>query len=168
MHINFSVVRLGAFAAILGAGVVTSSDIGMAQGSRTPVPLPSPQQIVIARQAALEMSAITLGSMKLALRDGKEAKTQGFYAGALLSWAQSLPAMFPSGTGIGETAIENKARPEIWSNRKDFEAKDANYVAAVARLNEMVEANDTADFLNQLSTIKEACDACHKDYQERE
>jgi len=40
--------------------------------------------IVLARQAAFEMSAITFGSLKVAMRDGKEAKTQGFYTGAMV------------------------------------------------------------------------------------
>jgi len=139
-----------------------------AQSNRTPVPPPTAQQIVLARQAAFEMSAITFGSLKVAMRDGKEAKTQGFYTGAMVYWARALPSMFPSGTGMGETAASTGALSDIWTNRRDFEAKSADYVAAVTKLNDIVKSNDTAAFTSQLMAIKDACDACHKDYKTRD
>jgi len=160
--------RLSVLLAALCAGVAIYSSYASAQTNRTSVPPPTAQQIVLARQAAFEMSAITFGSLKWAMREGKEAKTQGFYTGAMVSWSRALPSMFPSGTGVGETPVPTAALSEIWTNWRDFQAKDADYIAAVTKLNDMVKSNDTANFTSQLMTIKDTCDACHKDFKTRD
>jgi cytochrome c556 len=160
--------RLSKLPTALCAAVVMCVSSADAQSNRTTVPPPTAQQIVLARQAALEMAAITVGSLKWAMRDGKEAKTLGFYTGALVFWARALPSMFPSGTGMGETAATTGALSDLWMNRRGFEEKNADFVAAVTKLNEMVKSNDTAGFTSQLAAIKDTCDACHKDYKTRD
>ena len=147
-----------------GAAVTTTA---YAEGGARTVPPPNAEQLVLARQAALEMSAITLGSMKIAIKSGQEARTQGFYAGALAAWARALPSMFPAGTAAGETPAQTKAKPDIWNNRDDFNARAAAFAAATARLTELVSANDTDGFQAQLANIKQTCDACHQSYQAR-
>jgi cytochrome c556 len=161
-------VRLSTLSAVVVCAAVMSASSACAQSSRTNVPPPTAQQIILARQAAFEMSAITFGSLKIAMRDGKEAKTQGFYTGAMVFWARALSSMFPSGTGMGETPSETGALPEIWTNWRDFQAKNADYVAAVTKLHAMVKENDTPGFITQLMAIKETCDACHKDFKTRD
>ena len=157
-----------ALSSAICAGAVFCASHACAQSNRATVPPPTAQQIVLARQAAFEMSAITFGSLKSAMRDGKEAKTQGFYTGAMVFWARALPSMFPTGTGMGETPAQTGALSEIWTNWRDFQTKNADYVAAVTKLNDMVKANDTAGFTAQLLAIKDTCDACHKDFKTRD
>ena len=128
---------------------------------------PTPAQIVKARQAALEMSAITFGAMKQAMDGGADASKQGFQAHALASWAAALPTLFPTGTGAGQTTSETKAKPEIWTNRAGFDARAADYAAATAKLADLSKAGDTPGFTAQLGLVKKACDACHSDFKER-
>lgn len=161
-------IRFTTLPAALCTGVVMYASSGEAQTARSTVPPPSAQQIVLARQAALEMSAVTFGYLRSSMRDGKEPKTQGFSTGSLLYWARALPSLFPSGTGMGDTPVTSGALPEIWMNWRDFQAKNADYVSAVTKLNDLVKSNDTAGFTSQLMAVKDACDACHKDYKTRD
>ena len=125
---------------------------------------PTPAQIVKARQASLEMSAITFGSMKQAAAAGTDASKLGFPAKALSEWALVLPTLFPAGTGPGQ-AGETEAKAEIWSNRAGFEARAADYAAATAKLADLAKANDTPGFTAQLAVVKKSCDSCHSDFK---
>src|SRR5580700_7770019 len=72
---------------------------------------------IAARQASLDMSAITFRSMGDAMKAGREAKTQGYPAMVLAKWAKALPRMFPPGTGQGETSVSTQALLAIWRDR---------------------------------------------------
>jgi cytochrome c556 len=126
---------------------------------------PSPAQVVKARQAALEMSAVTFGSIKQALGEGADASKLGFQSGALAAWAAALPSLFPAGTAQGTAGLDTKAKAEIWTNRAGFEARAADYAAATAKLADLSKASDTPGFTAQLAVVKKACDACHADFK---
>jgi cytochrome c556 len=121
---------------------------------------------IAARQASLDMSSITFRSMSEAMKAGREAKSQAYPAAALAKWAKALPAMFPAGTGKGETRVESQALPAIWRDRAGFEQAAANYAAATARLAALAAANDTAGFTTQLEQVDRACSSCHGRYKE--
>ena len=89
---------------------------------------------IAARQASLDMSAITFHSMEGAMKAGQEAKSQGYPAMVLAKWAKALPRMFPSGTGQRETSAMSQALPLIWRDRANFDTAAANYAAATAKL----------------------------------
>ncbi|HJW41937.1 MAG TPA: cytochrome c, partial [Rhizomicrobium sp.] len=93
-----------------GLGLAALTVTGSAQTASSP----TPAQIVKARQAALEMSAVTFASIKQALDGGTDASKLGFQSHALAAWSAALPTMFPAGTGQGQTASDTKAKPEIW------------------------------------------------------
>ena len=143
-------------AAVVAAGVLPALAADMAGGL-------SAEQIIAARQAGYSMSAVTFGGMMKATKDGATAKDQGFQAHALAKWAHVVPTMFPANTASGPT----KARPEIWSNAGGFQKAAADYAAAVDKLASLSEANDTPGFTAQLGAVKNACDACHKDFRQR-
>jgi cytochrome c556 len=126
---------------------------------------PTPAQIVKARQAAYEMSAVTFASLKQGAAGGTDVSKLGFPANALAAWAAALPGMFPAGTGQGAAGIDTKAKAEIWTNRAGFEARDADYAAATAKLADLVKAGDSAGFTAQLAVVKKACDSCHADFK---
>jgi cytochrome c556 len=121
---------------------------------------------IAARQASLDMSSITLRSMGDAIKAGREAKSQGYPAAVLAKWAKTLPRMFPSGTGKGETSSNTQARPSIWRDRTGFDRAAANYADATARLAALAAANDTAGFTKQLDEVSQACAFCHASYKE--
>ena len=127
----------------------------------------TPQQVVQARQAALEMSVMTLAQLRRASDSGDDVKKQGFAAGSLALWAKTLPILFPAGTGMGQTPIESKAKPEIWTNRALFDSRAADYAAATTKLFELSQAGDSAGFAAQLDVVKKTCSACHSDFQAR-
>jgi cytochrome c556 len=116
---------------------------------------------IAARQASLDMSAITFRSMGDAMKAGREAKSQGYPAMVLGKWAKALPRMFPAGTGQGETSTFSQALPLIWRDRANFDTAAANYAAATARLAALATANDTEGFTKQLDEVNQACGLCH-------
>src|SRR5580693_6665550 len=99
-----------------------------------PTPGVTAVDAIAARQASLDMSAITFRSMGDAIKAGREAKSQGYPAMALAKWAKALPRMFPAGTAQGETSAASQALPLIWRDRANFDRAAANYAAATAQL----------------------------------
>ena len=116
---------------------------------------------IAARQASLDMSAITFRSMGDAMKAGREAKSQGYPALVLAKWAKALPRMFPTGTGQGETPVTSQALPLIWRDRANFDRAAANYAAATTQLAALAAANDTPGFTKQLDEVNQACGLCH-------
>ena len=121
--------------------------------------------VIAARQASLDMSSITFRSMGDAMKAGREAKSQGYPAAALVKWAAALPRLFPPGTGDGETSASTQALLVIWQDRAGFERAAANYANAATRLAAFAAANDTLGFTKQLEQVNQACGACHARYK---
>jgi cytochrome c556 len=121
--------------------------------------------VIAARQASLDMSAITFHSMVDAMKTGREAKSQAYPALALAKWAKTLPRMFPAGTGEDETSVSSQAQPAIWQDHAGFNKVAANYADATARLASLASANDTAAFTSQLDVVNNACNSCHSRYK---
>jgi cytochrome c556 len=148
-------------ACVIAAGALATGGLATAQA-----PGMSPDsaaKFIAVRQAGLDMSAVTLGSMFKA-PEGTEAKAMGFQANALSRWSQVLPTLFPAGTGA-ESGAKTRALPTIWSDRPGFDKAAADYQAATAKLLEMSKANDTAGFKAQLKAVDATCDACHAVYR---
>jgi cytochrome c556 len=66
--------------------------------------------------------------------------------------------LFPPGSDKGET----KARPEIWSDRANFEKVMKDAQAAAAGL---VAVSDEAGFKPALGALGQNCKACHDKYK---
>ena len=149
--------RLAAFTmAASGSAAVAMQQSGSAGTELTP------QQIVAARQAAYHLSGAAMGNMKAVIDHGGDVRTQVYAARGVMRWARVLPTMFPDSTrGVGPT----RARPEIWDNRADFEAKAAAYAAAATRLAEVAQTGDAAAFAAQFDATRATCQACHDRYQ---
>ena len=95
---------------IIAAALLTTAWSVQADARRAPQPTaPTPAEIVAARQAAMGMAAITLGSIKTAYDGGAAAKTQAFAARGLARWGAALPAMFADST---RTTTPTRAKPE--------------------------------------------------------
>jgi len=121
--------------------------------------------VIAARQASLDMSAITFRSMSAAMSAGREAKSQAYTAASLAKWAKALPRMFPAGTGVGETSATTQALPAIWRDRAGFERVAAFYADATAKLAALGAANDTPGFTKQIDEVNQACASCHALYK---
>ena len=121
-----------------------------------------PSEIVAARQAAFQLSGAAMGNMRAASEAGAEISGQAFAARGVARWAKALPGMFPAST---RTVTPTRARPEIWANKADFEAKAAAYAAAAERLANAAQRNDRAAFAAELKATGATCAACHDLYQ---
>ncbi|MGC1465777.1 MAG: cytochrome c [Pseudolabrys sp.] len=75
--------------------------------------------------------------------------------------AQKLPVLFPDNA---KTGGDNRASPKIWENKKDFEAKIAEFSKAIA--DNRGKAKESVDGLKAaVAAVGKACDDCHKDYR---
>jgi cytochrome c556 len=151
-------IRLVPLAGLALAACVADVD------NRTTVlaPAPTPQEIVAARQASFHMSGAAMGQMKGAIDRGAEPRTQVYAAAGVARWAKALPTLFPDSTrGVGPS----RARPEIWTNKADFDAKAAAYAAAADGLVGAAGSNDKEAFAGAHAATGATCKACHDLYQ---
>ena len=122
----------------------------------------SPAQLVAARQAAFHMSGAAMGQIKAAIDRGADPKSQAYAARGVMRWARALPTLFPEST---RTIAPTRARPEIWADKPDFEAKAAAYAEAAAALAAAAESGDKEAFAAQHVATAATCKACHDLYQ---
>jgi cytochrome c556 len=152
-----------AIGAVCTAAAISSA---LAPSSAAPA-RPSPEEIVIARQAGLAMSAALLGTIKVALDRGATADTQAYPAGGLSRWARALPGMFPSGTGPEAVSVATHARSEVWTQRAAFEKSADELIAATAKLRELAQDKDTLGLKNQIAVVQDACESCHQTFRKK-
>ena len=153
-------LRLAVLAAVASAMSVAGAD------SAPNSPGITPDEIIAARQASLDMSVMTMAEMKTAVKNGLDVKKQFYPATSLARWAKALPTMFPAGTGQAATSLETEALARIWTDRAGFEKAAAAYAAAADKLGEFARNGDSAGFAAQLAVVSKTCDSCHDDYKE--
>jgi cytochrome c556 len=146
----------------VGLALAVTSNAGSAPPQQ---PTLTPEQVIAARQASLDMSVMTKAEMELAVKEGLDIKKQFYPAKTLARWARTLPTMFPPGTGQGATTVETHALPTIWTDRAGFEKAAAAYASAADKLEELAQAGDSAGFAAQLAVVSKTCDACHDNYK---
>jgi len=146
--------------ALLAAAALVLAGVAAA-GAAAPSSSLTPEEIIAARQAAYDLSVMDMAEMKMAIKDGLDIRKQFYPAKTLGRWARVLPTLFPPGTGQGETTLATHARPEIWTNRADFEKAAQNYAAAADKLAETAQSGDASAFAAQLEATDKTCDSCH-------
>ena len=124
--------------------------------------VPTPQQIVAARQAAYHLSGAMMGQMKATIDRGGDVKGLAYGVRGVARWARALPTLFPDST---RDITPSRARPEIWDNRADFEAKAAAYAEAASQLAAVAESGNREAFAAQFDATRVTCQACHERYQ---
>ena len=135
---------------------------GCATMDDPPSPQLTAQEIVAARQAAFHLSGAAMGNMRGAIEREADPKGQAYAARGVARWARALPALFPDSTAA---VTPTRARPEIWRNKANFEAKAAAYAAAADRLAEVAASGDKQAFADQHRATAATCKACHDLYQ---
>ena len=123
---------------------------------------PTPADIVATRQAAMMMSAASLNGIKNIAEKADSVKAASFSARGIAAWAKVLPAMFAANTA---KEPGSRAKPEVWSNRADFEAKALNYSVAAQAMVAAAQADDKAALGAAVGDTAKACKACHDAYQ---
>jgi cytochrome c556 len=80
------------------------------------------------------------------------------HASGLINTAQAIPSVFPAGA-VG------KAKPAVWENWADFEAKAKGLEGAAANLLKLAQAGDFDGAKKAVGGIGAACQACHSVYR---
>ena len=100
----------------------------------------------------------------VAMMTGKAPYDAKAVDAAFAQWAdtaQKLPGLFPDNS---KTGGDNRASPKIWVNKKDFDAKAAEFAKAVADNRAKAEAS-LEGLRAAIPVVGEACDNCHKEYR---
>lgn len=149
---------------IIGAAALLIAAWGVQAKVRAPAapPVPTAQDIVNARQAAMVMSVNVLGSIRGSALRPDSTKPATFPARGLAKWAATLPAMFPAST---RNLPGTRAKAEIWSSRADFEAKAAAFVTSTNAIVSAAQADDHDALFAAVESTAAACKACHDAYQ---
>jgi cytochrome c556 len=114
------------------------------------------------RRAAYQLMNLNFQSLNAMATDkkpfNKEEAARNAQFVALLS---TVPKGF-----FGEgTDKDTKAKPEIWANRSDFDAKMEKMMGEAAKVPTAVQSGDTAAFRKQMADLGGACKACHDEYR---
>ena len=97
------------------------------------------------------------------LKDGRftaEGHLQ-MHTEALARLARDIALLFPEGTGTGKT----DAKPEIWEDWSDFEARAAESRQAAQALLDAVQSGDAGAIDTRFGELTQTCKACHKPFR---
>ncbi|MFM5924675.1 MAG: cytochrome c [Novosphingobium sp.] len=123
--------------------------------------VPVAADLVLARQAGMDMSATSLNFLKGASGNGTPLKNLAFAAGGLAKWAAAMPALFADST----RSVPSRAQPAIWVNRSDFAVKAKAFADATKAMADAARADDKAAFDAALASTAASCKGCHDSYQ---
>ena len=125
---------------------------------------PTTEDLVRARQAGMHMAA-TLFAKGI----GPRAKGEGDikdtpWSQGLELWAAAIPGLFPKGSAHPQS----RAKPEIWADKADFDAKAKAMGEAAARVTAAGKAGDQKAYSAAAAELTNACKACHVKYRAEE
>jgi len=127
---------------------------------------PKPEDQLKLRKAAYSMMGYSFAQLDL-MADGKRPFVKDDvvrYADLLANLSLVPKGFFGEGTDkVGET----RAKPEIWANRADFDAKMDKMNAEAAKLPQVARGGDLAALRKQVEETGGACKACHDDYRKK-
>jgi len=136
----------GALALVLLAGTATAQDV------------------IAQRREGLKRMGQHVEAMKPIADSRGDPTGQVARIDDMLTWFRGMPAVFPAGSGVGDT----KARPEIWTDRAGFEQANANAITRIEALRVAAAAGDAAGFQTQFGALgPQGCGGCHRNYRAR-
>lgn len=124
-----------------------------------------PENQVKYRRAAYQLMNLNFGSLE-AMADNKKPfnKDEAARNAEFVALLSTVPKGF-----FGEgTDKDTRAKPEIWKNRADFDAKMDKMTGEAAKLPAVVKAGDMGAFKKQVHDLGEACKACHDEYRAKQ
>jgi len=122
----------------------------------------TPAQIVKERQEGMEHNWTEYfrdisGTMKTASPDLALIATKAAGASENL---KKLEQLFPPGTGR-DVAPKTRAKPEVWTNRAEFDAAFKNLIDATNTLADAAKKGDVEKVKVQWQATAKACGGCH-------
>ena len=135
------------------------------------VALPAlPQQMKAENQVKYRRAAYQLMNLNFANLDAMATDKKPFNRDEAARNAEfvALLATVPKGFFGEGTDKDTRAKPEIWKNRADFDAKMDKMTGEAAKLPAVVKAGDMAAFKKHVHDLNEACKACHDEYRTKQ
>lgn len=142
---------------MLFAGVfIVSAQYALAQ---------KPEDSIKYRRGVYAVIGWNFGSMAAMVKGKKPYNAEEFARNAeIVAFMSKLPLEgFTPGSEEGDT----KAKPEIWLNMEDFEAKLKKMQQEVAALAKVAKTGNFDAAKEQLGEAGEACKACHDKYRNK-
>ena len=124
---------------------------------------PKPETQIKLRRAAYTMRGYAFGALE-AMAEGKRpfAREDATRYADLFVQVSTVPKLFfGEGTDKGET----RAKPEIWTERADFDSKMDKMVTEGAKLPQVLRSGDENAFKAQVKIVDDACGACHDKFR---
>jgi cytochrome c556 len=125
---------------------------------------PKPEDQLKLRKAAYSLMNYSLGTLD-AMTAGKRpfSKEEALRNAELLAQLATIPkGFFGEGT---DKAGETRAKPEVWTNRADFDAKMDKMIQETGKLAQAAKTGDPAIVKKAVHDVDEACAACHEEYR---
>lgn len=148
-------------ARIVIAGALIATGWAATANSAPKAAGPSPQELVLARQAGMAMSATSLNLLKGASANGTPLKSLAFSAGGLAKWAAAMPSLFADST----KGVPSRATAKVWTQKADFLAKSKAFADSTKALADAAKADDKVAFDAALASTAASCKGCHDTYQ---
>lgn len=123
--------------------------------------------IVAARQAAMKSMAANVKIINDYSQNKADQAAAIIAAQLLVASAQTVPTLFPPGTGMTALPGKSGAKGEIWTSRQvEFAADAAGLVTMALALLDAVRGGDPAGVRQKLlATGKDGCSTCHDSFR---
>ena len=124
-----------------------------------------PENQIKFRRAAYTIMNLNFSSLEAMVENKKPFnKDEAVRNADIVSLLSSIPKSY-----FGEgTDKDTRAKPEIWKNRADFDAKMDKMVTEAGKLPAIARSGDAAALKKQVNDVDEACKACHDEYRAKQ
>jgi len=141
----------------LAAGAVLAvsvAGVGVAQSNMA--------SLVKDRQASMGLMGRNMGAIGRVVR-GEEANVAAAATAAAVvnENAKKIVMEFPAGSGR-DAVPESRARPEVWSQRAEFEAAANRLVAESGKFADVAKSGNLEAMKTAYATLGQACGGCHE------
>jgi cytochrome c556 len=107
------------------------------------------------------LAGVVVGQLRDGFSYGPDLKG---VAAALGTLSTDIPALFPTGTDIGET----KAKAEVWSRRQQFEEAASKAKEKIAAFADAVDQGDRGAIFGAFKGVGDACKGCHDEFRKED
>lgn len=138
---------------VAALGLVALAGTAMAQGD-----------VIAQRRAGLKRMGGHMEAIKPVAEAKGDVKAMEPRIDDMIVWFRGMPAVFPAGSGTGDT----KAQPAIWTDFAGFEKANQALLGQLAVLKTAAAAGDSAGFAAAYAqTGPQFCGGCHRPYRAR-
>jgi cytochrome c556 len=124
----------------------------------------APEAVVKYRQATMKSMGAHMSAMSLVVKGEVSNRAQlAAHASAIHAVSEGLVDLFPR-----LEKVKTAAKPEIWSQPKEFRAAAEALERENGKLAELAAKKEWKEFDAQFARVREECDSCHKKFRVRD